>query len=168
MCPGWACLGFLTVEGWEAGSGASAGSKTKKHYRRNSNYQVIHIIKSTSFQIHHNPPKGVDDHCPGWFAGASRNWWIMSVKLQNAVQKNHPFAVAVLLHPVELLHDQLPPGAGDRPILGGRQLPGGRRGARLHPEVLQYVDGEWVSILYNRSVDTMQHSQFLRCFLVSI
>ena len=60
----------------------------------------------------------------------------------NAVQKNHPFAVAVLLHPVELLHDQLPPGAGDRPILGGRQLPGGRRGARLHPEVLQYVDGE--------------------------
>ena len=67
---------------------------------------------------------------------------IISVKLQNAVQKNHPFAVAVLLHPVELLHDQLPPGAGDRPILGGRQLPGGHRGARLHPEVLQYVDGE--------------------------
>ena len=56
--------------------------------------------------------------------------------------KRPPFAVIILLDLVELLHDQLPPGAGDRPILGGRQLPGGRRGARLHPEVLQYVDGE--------------------------
>ena len=109
---------------------------------KNSNYQVIHIIKSTSFQIHHNPPKGVDDHCPGWFAGTSRNWCIILVKLLNAVQKNHPFAVAVLLHPVELLHDQLPPRAGDRPVLGRRQLLGSGRGARLNPQILQHVDGE--------------------------
>ena len=53
-----------------------------------------------------------------------------------------PFAVTVLVDLVELLHDQLPPRAGDRPVLGRRQLRGGGRGARLHPQILQHVDGE--------------------------
>ena len=53
-----------------------------------------------------------------------------------------PFAVIVLVDLVELLYDQLPPRAGDRPVLGRRQLRGGGRGARLHPQILQHVDGE--------------------------
>ena len=53
-----------------------------------------------------------------------------------------PFAVTLLVDLVELLHDQLPPRAGDRPVLGRRQLRGGGRGARLHPQILQHVDGQ--------------------------
>ena len=56
--------------------------------------------------------------------------------------KRPPFAVIILVDLVELLHDQLPPRAGDRPVLGRRQLRGGGRGARLNPQILQHVDGE--------------------------